>query len=41
MERDAGNNPAALAFARKLADVLPGDPGVARLIAELEAATPR
>ena len=37
MNREAGNDQAALPYARKLAEVLPGDPGVKRLLAELEA----
>jgi hypothetical protein len=36
MNREAGDKPAALAAARKIAEALPGDPSVARLIAELE-----
>jgi predicted CXXCH cytochrome family protein len=36
MNREAGNAKAALPYARKLAEVLPDDPGVERLLAELE-----
>ena len=36
MYREAGNAKAALSYARKLAEVLPDDPGVQRLVAELE-----
>jgi len=36
MNREAGNAEAALPYARKLAEILPDDPGVQRLIAELE-----
>jgi predicted CXXCH cytochrome family protein len=36
MNREAGNVKAALPYARKIAEVLPDDPGVKRLLAELE-----
>ena len=36
MYREAGNAKAALSYVRKLAEVLPDDPGVQRLVAELE-----
>ena len=36
MNREVGNAGAALPYARKLAEVLPDDPGVKRLVAELE-----
>lgn len=36
MNREAGNAKAALPYARKIAEILPGDPGVKRLVAELE-----
>jgi predicted CXXCH cytochrome family protein len=36
MNREAGNPRAALPYARKLAEVLPDDPNVQRLVAELE-----
>jgi tetratricopeptide (TPR) repeat protein len=36
MNREAGNAKAALPYARKLAEVLPGDPNVKRLVEELE-----
>jgi Flp pilus assembly protein TadD len=38
MNRDAGDAKAALSYARKVAEVLPGDPGVKRLLGELEGA---
>jgi predicted CXXCH cytochrome family protein len=38
MNREAGDKPAALAAARKLAETVPGDPAIARLISELEKA---
>jgi len=38
MNREAGNASVALSYARKLAEVLPGDPGVKKLMTELEAA---
>jgi len=38
MNREAGNAKAALAYARKLAEVLPDDPGVKRLLSEPEKA---
>ena len=38
INREAGNARAALPFARKLAEALPGDPGLTKLLAELEAA---
>lgn len=38
MNREAGNASAALTYARKLAEVLPGDPGMKKLMTELEAA---
>jgi tetratricopeptide (TPR) repeat protein len=37
INREAGNARAALPYARKLAEVLPGDSGVTKLLAELEA----
>jgi tetratricopeptide (TPR) repeat protein len=37
INRDAGNARAALPYARKLAEALPRDPGVTKLLAELEA----
>ena len=37
INREAGNTRAALPYARKLAEVLPGDSGVTKLLAELEA----
>jgi tetratricopeptide (TPR) repeat protein len=36
MNREAGNSKAALAYARRLADVMPDDAGVRRLVADLE-----
>ena len=36
MHREAGNAKAARPYARKIAEVLPDDPGVQRLVAELE-----
>jgi len=36
MNREAGNTRAALPYARRIAEVLPDDPGVQRLIADLE-----
>jgi predicted CXXCH cytochrome family protein len=38
MQRDSGQNPAALASARKLAEALPEDAGVRKLLEELERA---
>jgi tetratricopeptide (TPR) repeat protein len=38
MNRDEGRAKAALPYARKLAEVLPGDPDVKRLLGELERA---
>jgi tetratricopeptide (TPR) repeat protein len=38
MNRESGNTRAALPYARKLAEVLPDDPAVKRLLAELEGA---
>jgi len=38
MNREAGNARGALLYARKIAEVLPGDPAVKRLLAELERA---
>jgi hypothetical protein len=38
MNREAGDAKAALSYARKLAEVLPDDPGVKRMVAELEGA---
>jgi hypothetical protein len=38
MSRDAGNAKAALSYARKVAEVLPGDPNVKRLVDDLERA---
>jgi tetratricopeptide (TPR) repeat protein len=38
MNREAGNTRDALAYARKIAEVLPEDPGVKRMLAELEGA---
>ena len=38
MNRDAGNAKAALSYARKVDEVLPGDPNVKRLVDELERA---
>lgn len=38
MSRDAGNANAALSYARKVAEVLPGDPNVKRLVDDLERA---
>jgi tetratricopeptide (TPR) repeat protein len=38
MNRDAGKTRDALAYARKIAEVLPDDPGVKRMLAELEGA---
>ena len=38
MNREAGNTRDALGYARKIAEVLPDDPGVKRMLAELEAA---
>lgn len=35
MNREAGNANTALPYARKLAEVLPGDPGAKRLLVEL------
>jgi hypothetical protein len=37
MNRETGNTSAALPYARKLAEILPDDPGVKRMVAELEA----
>ena len=37
LNREAGDFKAALAYARKAAEILPGDPGVKRLVSELEA----
>ena len=37
LNREAGNAKAALPYARKIAEILPGDPGVKRLLAELES----
>jgi len=37
MIREAGKPKDALPYARKLAEVLPGDPGVNRLLSEMEA----
>ena len=37
MSRDAGDLPAAVAWARALADLAPGDAGARRLLSELEA----
>lgn len=37
MQREAGNNKAALAYARKIAEVMPDNPDIKRLIAELES----
>jgi Flp pilus assembly protein TadD len=36
MNREAGNAKAALIYARKAAEALPNDPGVTRLVTELE-----
>jgi Flp pilus assembly protein TadD len=36
INREAGNAKAALPYARKLAEILPDDPGMKRLVAELE-----
>ena len=36
MNREAGNGKAALPYARKLVEILPDDPVVKRLVAELE-----
>jgi len=38
MSREAGNPRDALSYAKKIAEILPDDPGVKRLIAELEVA---
>jgi hypothetical protein len=38
LQRDSGQNQAALASARKLAEALPEDAGVRKLVAELEQA---
>jgi len=38
MIREAGKPRDALPYARKIADILPDDPGVKRLVAELEGA---
>ena len=38
MNREAGNARDALFYARKIAEVYPGDPAVKRLLAELERA---
>lgn len=38
LNREAGNHKVALPYARKLAEALPGDPGVTKLVTELEAA---
>jgi len=38
MNREAGKPTDALPYARKIAEVLPGDPAVKRLLAELEQA---
>jgi Flp pilus assembly protein TadD len=38
INREAGNARAALPYARKLAEALPGDSGAAKLLAELERA---
>ena len=37
MQREAGNSKAALAYARKIAEVLPENPDIKQLIAELES----
>ena len=37
MNREAGNVRAALPYAHKLAEILPGDPSVKALVIELEA----
>ncbi len=37
MNREAGDRKTALVYARKAAAVLPGDPGIQRLVSELEA----
>jgi hypothetical protein len=38
MNREAGKPADALPYARKIAEVYPGDPAVKRLLAELERA---
>jgi len=38
MNREAGNARAALTYARKIAEIIPDDPGVKRLLADLERA---
>ena len=38
MNREAGKPKDALPYARKIAEVLPDDPGVKQLLAELERA---
>jgi Flp pilus assembly protein TadD len=38
MNREAGDAKAALPYARKVAEILPDDPGVKRLLGELEGA---
>ncbi len=37
LNREAGDVKAALVYAKKAAEILPDDPGVKRLLAELEA----
>ena len=37
ISRETGDRQAALRYAKQLAEILPGNPGLSRLVAELEA----